>query len=221
MALQSNLNEISTSWTKKKVTFIGITVLVATSVCISVIFAVSVKSSSPEVPLALSLFKEKMNLTRDEIKWVSYSSDNYSLTDALAGGTGSDGKTVYVCRAKRITNNGEEVIPGTFDPNDTFNFCTVTRDKRALSFLSFELLVIKDPSRLVWKAESHGRIKNGAISGGYTASNKILYVTRFKYDGFFVSGKLDQLDKEASGLAGNDQIKSVNYDVLCVDDYAL
>uniref|UniRef100_T1KCU6 Uncharacterized protein n=1 Tax=Tetranychus urticae TaxID=32264 RepID=T1KCU6_TETUR len=225
MELESNLNEISTSWTsnltRKKLAFIGTGVLVATAICISVIVAVSVKSSSSKAPLALSVHKEKMNLIKDEIKWVSYSSEDYSLTDALAGGTGANGKTVYLCRAKQRANkkNEDEVIPGTFDPTDSV--CKVPYGDKANAHSEFELLVTKNPTRLVWVEDKHGELKKGAISGGHTAYNEELYVTRFKYYGFTVLGKLHLAHNKASGPVDGLERYDAYYDLLCLSDYAL
>ncbi|XP_015785539.1 uncharacterized protein LOC107362917 [Tetranychus urticae] len=233
MALQSNLYQISnqnetssgTCLTKKTIAFVGIGVLVATAICISVIVAVSVtsaKSSSPKTPLALSAYIEKMNLIKDEIKWVGYSSDNFSLTDALAGGTGSNGKSVYVCRAKHLSNNKRdyEVIPGTFDP--TNGLCAVPYGEKANDHPEFELLVTKNPSRLFWQEDLQGNLKSGAVSGGQTVYNEELYVTRFQYNGYTVLGKLHLThNKAAIGPADGIELYRETYDLLCVDDYAL
>ncbi|XP_015785564.1 uncharacterized protein LOC107362936 [Tetranychus urticae] len=225
MELESNLNEISSSWnsnfTRKKLAFIGTGLLVATAICISVI--VGVKSSSSKAPSTTSLtsFTEKMNSMRGEIKWVSYNSDNYSLTDAFAGGTGSNGKTVYVCRAKHLANNRRdyELIPGTFDPTDSL--CKVPYGYKANEHREFDLLVTKNPSQLVWEEESNGGLRNGAISGGHTAYDKELYVARFSNSGYKVLGELYPARKAASGPVGRDETHRQAYQLLCFADFAI
>ncbi|XP_015785526.1 uncharacterized protein LOC107362902 [Tetranychus urticae] len=227
MESETNQNETSpgTCLTKKTIAFVGIGVLVATAICVSVIVAVSVtsaKPSPPKAPLTLSEYIEKMNLIKDEIKWVSYSSDNYSLTDALAGGAGSvDKSTVYLCRAKHRANtrNKEELIPGTFDP--TSGLCAVPYGDKANDHSEFELLVTKNPSRLIWKEDSKGHLKSGAVSGGQTAYDEELYVTRFQYNGYTVLGKLHLAHNKASGPADGIEKYRETYDLLCFYDYAL
>ncbi|XP_015785542.1 uncharacterized protein LOC107362921 [Tetranychus urticae] len=222
MELESNLNETSSSWTsnltKKRVAFIGTGVLLATA--ISIIVVISVKSSS-KAPLALSVFKDKMNLIKDEIKWISYSTDNYSLTDALPGSTGSvDKNSVYLCRAEQLAY----LLPGTFDQTDAL--CKVAYI-RVRTNRKFDLLVTRNPSRLVWEKESaiglkesSGRLKIGAISGGYS-NNEELSVARFDYHGYMALGDLSLKYKEARGPAAGFEQHSEYYDVLYVADYAL
>ncbi|XP_015785536.1 uncharacterized protein LOC107362912 isoform X2 [Tetranychus urticae] len=223
MKLEDNLNEVLSSpgLTRKRIAFIGIGVLVATVVCISVIVAVSVKSSSPKSSSISMRYYKRLGSTADAIKWVRYSSQNFSLTDAFAGGTGANGDTVYVCRAEHPskTSYKDELIPGTFFPSN--GSCEVPYDDKANPHSVFDLLITKNPSRLLWANESKGKLQSGTISGGYTAYDEELYISRFRTYGYTVLGKIHLAHMKASGPVEGYERYSEDYDVLCFVDYEL
>ncbi|XP_053213014.1 uncharacterized protein LOC128396450 [Panonychus citri] len=200
---------------------IGVTLLLATAICVGVLVTRRSGSSSTLSP-SFQHFKEKLAKIDHAVQWVKYNSENVTLTNAFDGGSDEDSSLIYACRAhhKSSITTVSEVIPGTYYPKT--QKCKFTYGGKALEKDEFELLTTKDSSALIWLKNSNGEVYNGAITAGLTTTHDELTVARVEIYGFYYSiGKIHDVYKLAYVPDGKTEYPSHDYDVLCLKDFAL
>ncbi|XP_053213056.1 uncharacterized protein LOC128396487 [Panonychus citri] len=212
------ISSLCSRLTKTHFIGIGVTLLLATAICVGVLVTRRSGSSSTLSP-SFQHFKEKLAKIDHAVQWVKYNSDNVSLTNAFDGGNDEDSSLIYACRA---THNGyiSEVIPGTYYPKT--KKCKFTYGGESIEKDEFELLTTKDSGALIWLENSNGKVYNGAITAGLANSKDELKVARVDIYGFYYSiGKIHDIYKLAYVPDGKTEYPSHDYDVLCLKDFAL
>ncbi|XP_015792570.1 uncharacterized protein LOC107369158 [Tetranychus urticae] len=191
---------------------IGVTVLLATAICVGVL--VSKKSSSSQSSTSLfATYKDKLLQLDHATQWKSYTSETVSLDGAFEAGEDSDGKKIYPCRA----SYSRDLMSGTFKSNA----CWVTYGGRAYSQSTFELLVTKNPSALLWLPNSNGGAYNGAIVSGMTYTDDELLAARVSFYYYYAVGKMHDRYASAYVPRGNTEYETKEYEALCAVDYSL
>lgn len=97
---------------------------------------------------------------------------------AVAGGTDSDGNTLYFCRAHYLTG----VQPGKLNPS--LRTCNFAYGGREIASANYEVLVSH------WVLASGGQVPQGSYEAGTDTDGKPLYFCRVNYQGGLQPGKL-------------------------------
>ncbi|XP_053213057.1 uncharacterized protein LOC128396488 [Panonychus citri] len=211
------ISSLCSRLTKTHFIGIGVTLLLATAICVGVLVTRRSDSSSTLSP-SFQHFKEKLAKIDHAVQWVKYNSDNVSLTNAFDGGKDGDQTLIYACRANDPYIS--DLLPGTYYPKT--KTCKFTYGGKSIERDEFELLTTKDSSALIWLENSNGEVHNGAITAGLTGAKDELYVARADINGFYYSiGKIHDIYKLAYVPDGKVEYSSRDYDVLCLKDFAL
>ncbi|XP_053206609.1 uncharacterized protein LOC128390861 [Panonychus citri] len=203
-----------------KAHFIGIGVILLLSIVICVGVSVTrLTGSSSTLSPSFQRFKEKLAKIDHSVQWVNYNTINVSLTDVFIGDQDENKDFIYACR---VDYNSEisEVIPGTYYPKK--QRCLFSYGGKTLEKDEFQLLTTKDQSALIWIKRSNDEVYNGAITGGLNAFDEELWIARVNVFGYrYAIGKIYNRYKLAHVPDGYEEYDSQQYDVLCLEDFAL
>ncbi|XP_015789114.1 uncharacterized protein LOC107366053 [Tetranychus urticae] len=215
--MASYINFSSSSTTKRSIA-IGAVALVATLITIGVVVTITIKHESPTTNnLKIGEFKVKFN----EPQWIPFVNKDTSLVNAFVGGTNGNGRSIYVCRANTTKSRALELLPGMFDPDSGSSACEVTWRGDGYRYESFEILVAKDPSVLVWESDHYGHAPIGALSGGLSETDDELQMSRAdRISGQYI-GKVHGRYSKAYIAEDGKEMTVLSYKVLCLQDYSL
>ena len=115
------------------------------------------------------------------IVWVQ-SSHGEKIVGAVEGGSEPGG--MYVGRAL----HENDLVPGKV--HCTHGVLYLPWDCHEHSKQQYEVLTAKGNSRYDWSPSSNGQVPPGAIQGGFTSTDEILYIGRTLHKGVLIPGKV-------------------------------